>query len=199
MLRHWNYRFSANSIETTLAIYWALKLRHQTAARLTDYDDQLSVIDYLANKTYNHEKVKALLVAMKELENDFGSWRQPWGEVNRFQRLSGSIESVFDDSKPSLAVPFPSAFWGSLASYGARRYPNTKKMYGSSGNSFVAVVEFGKKIRAMSVMAGGESSDPISPNFIDQAPLYTQGKFKDVLFYYDDVMKNAVRVYWPGQ
>jgi acyl-homoserine lactone acylase PvdQ len=199
LLRKWNYRFSATSIETTLAIYWAMKLRQQTAARLTDYDDQLSIIDFLAYKTYDREKLKALAVAIKDLENDFGSWKQPWGELNRYQRLNGNIESVFDDNQPSLAVAFPSAFWGSLASYGARRYPNTKKMYGSSGNSFVAVVEFGKKIKAKSVMVGGESSDPNSPNFIDQAPLYAQGKFKDVLFYYDEVVKNGVKVYWPGQ
>ena len=72
-------------------------------------------------------------------------------------------------------------------------------MYGTSGNSFVAVVEFGKKVRAKSVVTGGASSNPSSPNFNDQAPLYVNGQFKDVLFYYDDVIKNGVRVYYPGQ
>ena len=140
-----------------------------------------------------------MIASLKELENDFGTWKQPWGELNRFQRITGNIESVFDDGQPSLAVPFPSAFWGSLASFGARRYPNTKKMYGNVGNSFVAVVEFGKKVTAKSVVSGGASSNPALPNFNDQSPLYVKGQFKDVLFYYPDVMKNSVRVYWPGQ
>ena len=71
-------------------------------------------------------------------------WRTPWGEINRFQRLTGDIVQQFDDAGPSIPVPFTSAQWGSLASFGARTYPGTKRMYGTSGNSFVAVVEFGK-------------------------------------------------------
>ncbi len=199
LLRNWNYRFSATSVETTLAIYWATKLRQLVAARIPEGSGQLAIIDFLEKKTYDHEKIMALFAAMKELDKDFGTWKQPWGEVNRFQRLTGNVEQTFDDNQPSMAVPFTSAYWGSLASFGARRYSNTKKMYGSSGNSFVAVVEFGKKVRAKSVVTGGASSNPASPNFNDQSPLYVKGQFKDVLFYYDDVMKNGVRVYWPGQ
>ncbi len=199
LLRNWNYRYSASSVETTLAIYWALKLRQQVAARITDDNDQLSIINYLVNKTSDREKISTLLAAIKELENDFGTWQQPWGEVNRLQRLNGNIDHNFDDNLPSLAVPFPSAFWGSLASFGARRYPNTKKMYGTGGNSFVAVVEFGKNLKAKSVTVGGASGNPASPNFNNQSLLYAKGQFKDVLFYYEDVMRESERVYWPGQ
>jgi acyl-homoserine lactone acylase PvdQ len=133
------------------------------------------------------------------LQEDFGSWKQPWGEVNRFQRLTGKIEPVFDDQKPSLAVPSTSSFWGSLAAYGSKKYPGTKKMYGYSGNSFVAVVEFGKKVRARSVVTGGSASDPKSPHFNDQSPLYCLGQFKDVWFYREDIMNHAERTYHPGE
>ena len=112
--------------------------------------------------------------------------------------MTGKIESVFNDSQPSLPVASTSSFWGSLASYGAKRYPNTKKMYGNVGNSFVAVVEFGSKVKAKSIMTGGSSSDPTSNHFFDQGQLYVQGKFKDVLFYKEDVLKNAERSYKPG-
>jgi acyl-homoserine-lactone acylase len=199
MLAQWNFRFSASSVETTLAIYWAHQLRQQVSTRIPESAGNIATMDFLEKKTSNSEKIKAFIAAMRELEKDFGTWKQPWGEVNRFQRLSGAIESTFDDIQPSLAVPFPSANWGSLASFGARRYPNTKKYYGSSGNSFVAVVEFGKKLKARSVVSGGASSDPSSSNFNDQSPLYVKGQFKDVLFYYEDVLKNSVRTYWPGQ
>ncbi len=133
------------------------------------------------------------------MQRDFGKWKIGWGDVNRFQRLEGRIDAGFDDAQPSIAVPFTSSFWGSLAAYGGRKYPNTKKMYGNVGNSFVAVVEFGKKIKAKSVMTGGASGDPSSPHFKDQGQKYCEGKFKDVLFYKEDVMKYVEKSYHPGK
>jgi acyl-homoserine-lactone acylase len=89
-------------------------------------------------------------------------------------------------------------FGGSLAAFGSRKYPDTKKMYGSVGNSFVAVVEFGEEVKAKSLLAGGNNNNPLSPHFKDQAGLYSDGKFKDVWFYKKDVMKHAERTYHPG-
>ena len=199
LLRSWDLRYSTSSIPTTLAIFWAQRLRQNVNARIAAKMDQLSVIDLLITKTTAGEKVTAFSQAVGELQKDFGTWRQPWGDMNRFQRLTGRIESIFDDQKPSLAVPFTSSFWGSLAAFGSRRYPGTKKMYGSVGNSFVAVVEFGKKVKAKSVVTGGSSSDPNSVHFNDQSPLYCQGKFKDILFYEEDIMQHIERKYHPGE
>ena len=199
LLRNWDYRSSESSVETTLAIYWASNLRRLVSNRLPALEGQLSLIDFLGKKTYDDEKLKAIPMAIEELQQNFGTWKIPWGEINRFQRLNGNIDVSFDDSKPSLAVPFTSSLWGSLASFGARSYPNTKKMYGNSGNSFVAVVEFGDEIIAKSVITGGASSDPASPNFNNQSELYVNGKFKEVLFYYEDVIRQCERIYSPGQ
>jgi acyl-homoserine-lactone acylase len=132
------------------------------------------------------------------LERDFGTWRTPWGEINRFQRLSDSIVPHFDDAKPSLPVPFTSAVWGSLASIDQRGPRTTKRRYGTYGNSFVAAVEFGPRVRARSVLAGGVSGDPASPHFADQAPLYSRGEFKEVPFYREDVDRQRERTYRPG-
>ena len=107
-----------------------------------------------------------------KLAADFGTWKTPWGDINRFQRINDDIVQPFDDAGPSIPVAFASARWGSLASFGARAYPNTKKWYGTSGNSFVAVVEFGDSVRARAVTAGGESGDPSSKHFNDQATRY---------------------------
>jgi acyl-homoserine-lactone acylase len=123
----------------------------------------------------------------------------PWGDVNRFQRLSGDIGAGFDDSKPSLPVAFASANWGSLAAYGQTGARTTKKYYGNRGNSFVAAVEFGPRVRAKSVLAGGVSNDPSSPYFFNQGERYATGAFKDVSFHREDVERNAVRTYQPGQ
>ena len=95
-------------------------------------------------------------------------------------------------------MPFASSQWGSLASFGARRYPNTKKYYGNSGNSFVAVVEFGPKVKAVAVMAGGESGDPKSPHFQDGALRYAWENLRPVYFYPEDLTGHMERVYQPG-
>jgi len=199
LLKNWDLRWSETSVPTTLAIFWAQKLRQTVLSRIPAMLDQLSVISFLEEKTTASEKVKALKECMADLQRDFGTWKMGWGEVNRYQRLSGKIDAGFDDALPSMAVPFTSSFWGSLAAFGSRRYPNTKKMYGTVGNSFVAVVEFGKKVKARSVMTGGASGDPASPHFKDQASMYCEGKFKDVLFYKEDVMQQVERSYHPGK
>jgi acyl-homoserine lactone acylase PvdQ len=156
------------------------------------------VINFLADQTTDQEKIDAFKETLDNLGKDFGTWKVAWGEVNRFQRLDGKIDAVFDDSEPSIAVPFTSSYWGSLASFGSKRYPTTKKMYGYVGNSFIAVVEFGKKVTARSVVTGGSSSNPASAHFNDQSQMYCDGRFKDVLFYKEDVMKHIEKSYSPG-
>jgi acyl-homoserine-lactone acylase len=145
------------------------------------------------------QKVAALEEAVEKLKRDFGRWDVQWGEINRFQRLDGAITASFDDAKPSFPVPFTSAEWGSLASYGARRYPNTKKVYGTNGNSFVAVVEFGPRVRARAVTAGGESGDPASKHFDDQIERYAKGDLRNVYFYPDELTGHTERTYKPGK
>lgn len=198
-LINWDLRFSTSSVPTTLAIYWSQELRDLVDVRIPSRSDQLSIIRFLETKTSNQEKMVAMARAVAKLKNDFGTWKQPWGEVNRFQRLTGNIDPIFDDSKPSIAVPFTSSFWGSLAAFGSRWYPGTKKAYGYVGNSFVAVVEFGPRVTAKSIVTGGASSDPSSPHFTDQAAMYAEGEFKDVLFYPDDLAKYVEKKYKPGQ
>lgn len=198
-LRAWDYKFSENSVATTLAIYWATELRKAAGDQLPPRYDPIALVDYLAGQTSPSAKVEALRKALAILQQDFGSWKTPWGEINRFQRLSGNIVETFDDDKPSIPIGFTSSFWGSLASFGSKAYPNTKKWYGTSGNSFVAVVEFGPKVTAKSILAGGVSGDPLSAHFNDQAAMYGQGKFKDVLFYKSDIEANARHTYHPGK
>ncbi|MBU1013603.1 MAG: penicillin acylase family protein [Bacteroidetes bacterium] len=196
-LRKWDLRFSEESIETSLAVYWGQEMMN--AARILQIAPEINVYDYLANGMSSENRLNSLLLAVNKLKNDFGSWKTPWGEINRYQRVNGEIEQPFNDNLPSLPVGFTSSRWGSLASFGSRAYPGTKKMYGTSGNSFVCIVEFGEKIIAKSSLAGGQSGDPDSPHFADQALDYTKGKFKDVNFYKADIEKNAERTYHPGE
>lgn len=199
MLKSWDMKYGLSSVAATLAMYWGQELRAQVVKDIPPGTDQLSIIQYMISKTSNEDKVKALDNVIDELNRDFGTWKMPWGEVNRFQRLTGKVTETYDDAKPSIAVPFASSFWGSLAAFGSRKFPGTNRMYGYVGNSFVAVVEFGKEIKAKSLLAGGVNNNPSSPYFTNQAERYSKGDFKDVSFYKKDVVKNATRTYNPGK
>src|SRR5207302_2724359 len=139
--------------------------------------------------------IEALANASVKLTADFGTWRTPWGDINRFQRLTGDIVQPFNDAGSSIPVGFTSSAFGSLASFGARAYPGTKKWYGTSGNSFVAVVEFGDSVRARAVSAGGENGVPESPHFNDEAGRYSTGDLRDVYFYPSQLKGHIERQY----
>jgi len=201
ILKNWNFYAAENSVATTLAIEWAQLLTQEIRNIYIDEgeDDQVAITKkFAANAT-----VKDLLIPLQQvidnLNATYGTWQIPWGDINRYQRISSNIEQQYDDSKPSISVGYASALWGMLPSYNSSYYPGSKKRYGVSGNSFVCAVEFGKKIKAKSLLAGGESGDPSSKHFDDQLEMYTKGKFKDVLFYKEDVMKHAEKTYHPGK
>ena len=162
-----------------------------------EWDDGLTVYERLDRLT-PQQKLTAFEAAVAKLEQDFGTWRVAWGEINRFQRLTGDIVHPFSDAGPSIPVGFSSGRWGSLASFGAKAYPGTKRWYGTSGNSFVAVVEFGPRVRARAVTAGGESGDLASPHFNDQAERYATGNLRPVYFHPDELKGHVVRTYKPG-
>ena len=195
-LKGWDDRWSAASVETSLAVFWgeALWAKQAPLAKAA----KANVYDWLAGRTSGADMLSALVEASDALTRDFGGWRTPWGDINRFQRLDDAIAPHFSDAAPSILVPFASSRWGSLASFGARAYPDTKRWYGSSGNSFVAVVEFGPKVRALAVTAGGESGRPGERHFDDQAQRYASGRLRPVYFYPEDLRGHAERRYHPG-
>ncbi|MEO5938203.1 MAG: penicillin acylase family protein [Sphingomonas sp.] len=195
-LRRWDYRWSATSTATSLAAFWGDALLRAPAV---SYEEAGFPVWQHLQKARSAELIATLDAAVARLTRDFGDWRVPWGQINRFQRLDDSIVNPrFDDTAPSVAVPFTSAIWGSLASFGAKSYPGTRRWYGSGGNSFVALVEFGPRVRVIAVTAGGESGDPRSPHFADQAQRYATGNLRPVYFYPDQLARHVERRYRPG-
>ncbi|MFZ1306768.1 MAG: penicillin acylase family protein [Ferruginibacter sp.] len=207
ILKNWDLHCGENSVATTLAILWSEKLLPQIAreksaganAGLVEKTNEFAVT------ASPNQLIQPLFEVTKALISDFGKYQIPWGEINRFQRISNDIEYTFDDNKPSLPVGFASSTLGMLPSYISRTFPGTKKRYGVHGNSFICAVEFGpqgpagKKVKAKSLLAGGQSGDPNSKHFFDQGLMYSKGQFKEVLFYKEDVMKHVERKYHPGQ
>jgi acyl-homoserine-lactone acylase len=198
-LGQWDYRWSATSVATTLAVLWGDEIRARfhgdpDAGRLTVYD--------MADRTGAEQRLAALATVCDRLTRDFGSWRVPWGDFNRYQRLTADPVPHFSDAAPSIPVPFTAGTWGSLASFAARRHDGTAKYYGTSGNSFVAIVELGDRgsgrtVSARAVSIGGESGDPGSAHFADQSSRYAAGALRKVYFYPEELQGHVERDYHP--
>ncbi len=204
VLRHWDYRWGIASIPTSVAVFWGDTLWNEVSAKaaasgIDAHTTNMQVLDYIAEKTTPKTRLDALAAATDRLQKDFGYWGVPWGEINRYQRLDDSIHPHFDDSKPSIAVPFTSSRWGSLASFGAHPWPGTEKYYGNDGNSFIAVIDFDPKVSARAIHVGGTSGNPKSPHFTDQAARYVSGNLRTVYFWPDQLKGHVERTYHPGE
>jgi acyl-homoserine lactone acylase PvdQ len=198
VLRPWQYTWAADSVAESLAVYWG----EATGTPVTRQARAAGMLweDYVATKVDGATMLKALQVASDKLTADFGTWKTPWGEINRYQRNDAAITQHFDDAKPSTPVPFAGSTWGSLASFAARAYPGTKKRYGTSGNSFVAVVEFGpERVHARAITCGGDSGNPESPHFGDEVARYASGDLREVMYYPDQLKGHVEKTYHPGE
>lgn len=200
LLRGWNYEVDNASIATTLAIEWAERLPVGLRKVYIDAGDpdQLATNQRFAATASDSALLAPMRTAMQAIEKNWGSWRIPWGRINRFQRISNKFPQAFNDEAASEPIPFASGLWGMLPAYASRYVNNSKQRYGVSGNSFVAAVEFGPRIRAVGLLAGGNSGDPSSPHFKDQIKSYTEGRFRPIYFYREEVEQAAVRKYGLG-
>jgi acyl-homoserine lactone acylase PvdQ len=201
LLKRWDKTASLNSVATTLAVDWAIQVSQllPRAATQEEGSNAIGRFKAMVTATTTQQKLTALIAVISDLEKTYGNWQHPWGDINRYQRTAGAAQQQFDDDKPSLPVALASSRWGSMPAFESRPANHTKKRYGISGNSFIAAVEFGKKVRAKTVITGGQSNDPGSKHFSDQAEMFVTGKFKEVFFYREEVMKHVERQYHPGQ
>ena len=198
LLSTWDFKVNEHSVAMTLAQYYLDT--YKKSVDVNEYGrDFMRLIRYMSKESAHQERLDVFNKAIARLESDFGSWKTPWGEYNRYQRINGDIVQKFNDSLPSIPIGMASGYWGALASFGTRHGENTKRTYGVGGNSFVAVVEFGDSVKAKTLLAGGQSSDPESPHFDDQARRYADVQFKTAAYYKEDVIKRAQSRYKPGQ
>jgi acyl-homoserine lactone acylase PvdQ len=197
LLRNWDYKTSKTSAAMTISQYYLNT--YIKSGKIPGGLNIMEKVNYISSISPVKERLEILEASLAALKNDFGSVNTAWGEFNRYQRINGDINQEFNDLLPSIPVGMASGEWGALASFGTRFGKNTKRQYGTSGNSFVAVVEFGDKVKAKSMLAGGQSGDPKSPYFDDQMQRYADREFKTVAFYREDVLKRVESRYHPGE
>ncbi len=202
LLKKWDFKVGVNSVGMTLTQFYLNAYYRSGKIPSMEGNKRISRLgrfEYMSKTASYKERLEIFQQSLEKLKADFGSWKTPWGEFNRYQRNDGKIQQDFNDAKPSIAVGMASSSWGALASFGTRFGKDTKRQYGTSGNSFVAVVEFGDKVTAKTMLAGGQSGDPKSPHFSDQSQRYADKQFKEVAYYREDVLKRAKSTYHPGE
>ncbi len=189
LLRGWDRRWGLDSTATSLAVFWGEALWAKGAAAAQR--DRITMWEWMEKRATPEQRLAALDEALARLKGDFGDWRVPWSEINRFQRNDGALNQTYSDLRPSTPIPFTSVQWGSLAAFRAQRMPGTKRYYGYHGNGFVAVVEFGPRVRARAISVGGASGDPKSRHFTDQIDRYAHGELRPIYFYPDDLARHT--------
>jgi penicillin amidase len=200
-LRHWDYRYALNSQATTIGVMWYIQYEswnRNRARQNTAIDDPNDIMQGIQLPMSGTEAVETLSKTVDALNARFGTAFINWGDINRLQRAEGSPER-FDDDKPSWSVAAVPSSLGSLFAFGNGQTRGQKKFYGTRGNTYTAVIEFGPRIKARSIMYFGQSANSSSSHYLDQAPLYAAGTFKDAWYYKNDVLKHAERTYHPGE
>jgi len=197
VLKAWDRKSAIHSVATSLAVDWGSKmlLALPKAKSSEEATYQTERVNALLKTIRPEQELLFLSEAIRNLQLRYGSWKTEWGDINRYQRPA---DAVFSDIKPSFPVAQVASAFGQLPSFVSRTM-DTKKRYGYSGNSFIAAVEFGPKVKAKTIITGGQSFNPNSKNFDDQAEMYLDGKFKTVFFYKTDVLKHAAKTYHPGE
>ena len=178
-LEKWDFKASTNSVATTVYLLW-----------LERYTPRRQTLDVLTE-------------AVTTLEKQWGTWQVPWGDLSRIQRpdarQNANVQAAFRDSEPSIPVAGAPGPAGVVFNFYPFPAPGQKRRYGMAGTSYAGVVEFGKTVKAKTILQFGESGDPASPHYFDQAPLYARQEFKPAWFSKAEIASHKTRVYHPGE
>jgi penicillin amidase len=193
-LKGWDHVSTTKSVAMTLFALWQARVYQIIAA-----SSSVPAAIVLKDDKDPWFKIRALEEISGELRKSFGTWRVAWGDINQLQRVSSGGDQPFDDNRPSLGVPGGPSWLGMVFAFDTRTSPGQRRQYGIQGHSYVSVVEFGPEVKARSILVMGETANPKSPHYFDQAPLYVRQEFKPAWFTVEEVRTNAESAYHPGE
>jgi penicillin amidase len=199
-LLDWDCRCSVDSTQATLCVSWYEQLYGVLLSSTLETLRPEMLSDISA-------QFRGLVTAAGKLQSLYGSWKVPYGDVNRLQRhanIADFFEKIpFNDRLPSLPVAGVQGPVGAVFTiYYTPPLPIVRPMmkrYAVVGSSYMASIEFDDHIKTKSLLQYGSSGNPDSPHFFDQAKLLSERRLKEAWFYWDDVLAHAKQSYHPGE
>jgi acyl-homoserine-lactone acylase len=165
VLKNWDGNMDADSRGAILFLSWIRKLFSQGLPTAVPFDPA-HPLDTPRGLRDPAKALEQLEVAAREVESTYGALDVPWGQVFRLRRGN------FD---------FPgNGATGGLGVFRVIEYaPDQDGHFRSAGgDSFIAIVEFSKPLKASVLLTYGNSSDPNSPHYGDQLELASKKQLR---------------------
>ncbi len=182
VLQAWDRESDADSKGTLLFFNWARKFgvfNNSNYSRIWDFNNPNTTPDGLADPK---RAVDLLEQAANEMESKFGRLDIPWGDYYRINYNGKNLPANGMDGRLGVfRVAWPGG-------------SDENNMYVGGGDSWVGVIEFGKKVNAKVLLSYGNSTEKDSPHNGDQLELFSRKELRNAWFYGEDVEANTKEV-----
>jgi acyl-homoserine-lactone acylase len=179
LLESWDRFATRDSTGATLFRFWRLACEEMESPVGRDrFLTKLPNTDQV-----RRDAITALLQAANRLHENYGRLAVPWGEVKRLSR--GDREwPLSGDGLGSLGMD-------TLRATAGAAFNDDHQIIARGGQCVTSVVMLTDPPQIRAVVAYGQSNNPNSPHFADQAPLYSEERLREVPWTLEQLQANV--------
>lgn len=202
VLRKWDRRVSAESRGAVLfQRFWDL-YRQGREEPFAEAFDEARPLETPRGLGDAQAALTHLEEAARQVRDRHGDVTVAWGTVHRFRArdldlpadglagLYGLYRVLGFDEQPDGAR---------VAGHTGAPADGARSPVAGTGDAWILLVQLSKPIKAWSVVAYGQSSDPASVHSRDQLRTFAEHKLRPVWFTREEIAANAARTYHPGR
>ena len=175
ILKVWDRKTDAGSKGAVLFEAWWNELRFDMFEVQWNKENPVTTPSGLKERK---QAVELLVKASKTIKEKYGSPDIAWGAVNRFR--IGTYDFPANGGPDNLGV-FRTMYFAD---------DKDNKRHAVHGDTYVAVTEFGEKVRASVLLSYGNATQPGNKHIGDQLKMLSEKKLRPALLEKDDVLNN---------